>query len=174
MVEIVPRPTSPAIIDTARSYLNIIDTNGKRNSKEIMKFIKSGGGRSGDNWCQHFVYHCHFVNGITEFRTGNANEYADRLKNKYGSFIGEVQDKYGLIVWINPKTMNQRWKTGHIGFIEKKINKSFVRTIEGNTSWDNTSPDGRNYKGKTGVFPKVRSIKKGSKLGKNELRLIVQ
>ncbi|MCL2040051.1 MAG: hypothetical protein FWG85_06450 [Bacteroidetes bacterium] len=47
----------------------------------------------------------------------------------------------------------------------------YVHTIEGNTSWDNTSPDGRLYAGKQGVFVKIRRI---GKLGTMDLRGVVQ
>jgi AMMECR1 domain-containing protein len=71
-----------------------------------------------------------------------------------------------LIVWKYPNS-----SSGHIGFILKKTGTRYVKTLEGNTSWDNSSPDGRNFAGKKGVFVKIRRI---DKLGKMELRGVVQ
>jgi AMMECR1 domain-containing protein len=51
------------------------------------------------------------------------------------------------------------------------VRVGYVQTIEGNTSWDNSSPDGRIYAGKKGVFVKIRKL---GKLGNMQLRGVVQ
>ena len=117
-------------------------------------------------YCQAFVYYCHKVNGVSEFKTGLANGYYTSLKNKYGAKSGEVQNRFGLIVWKYPSS-----NSGHIGFILKRVNVRYVKTLEGNTSWDNSSPDGRNFSGKKGVFIKQRRL---DKLGSMNLRGVVQ
>jgi len=147
-------------------YKNLIDVGGNKTAKEIQKFLNSVGLKGNQPYCQAFVYYCHKVNGYADFRTGLANGYYASLKRKYGSFRGTVENKQGLIVWKYPNSVS-----GHIGFILRIPRNGYVQTLEGNTSWDNSSPDGRVYAGKKGVFVKQRKI---GKLGAMELRGIIQ
>ena len=165
-IEIINRSMPDSVIDTALSYRNLIDIGGNKSDKTIQNFLKSVGLKGRHPYCQAFVYYCHKVNGHNEFRTGLANGYYSSLKKKYGFRNGKLENKEGLIVW---KYANN--SSGHIGFILKKINVNYVKTLEGNTSWDATSPDGRIYAGKQGVFIKQRKI---GKLGGMELRGVVQ
>ena len=152
-VEIVFRSMPLAVIDTALSYRNLIDVGGKKTDANIQRFLKSVGLKGNQPYCQAFVYYCHAVNDYTEFKTGLANGYYTSLKNKYGSAKGKITDKKGLIVW---KYNNS--SRGHIGFILGSPRVGYVLTLEGNTSWDDSSPDGRVYAGKKGIFIKQRKI----------------
>ena len=154
------------VIDTAMNYRNLIDVGNKKTAKEIQKFLHSVGLKGNQPYCQAFVYYCHFVNGITEFKTGLANGYYASLKKKYGSTKGKVENKQGVIVWKYPNSVN-----GHDGFMLRIVRAGYVQTLEGNTSWDNSSPDGRVYAGKKGIFVKIRKL---GKLGQMELRGIIQ
>lgn len=165
-VEIVPYSIPQAVIDTALTYKNTIDIGNKKNTATIRKFLASAGLKAGQPYCQAFVYYCFKANGYQDFKTGLANGYYASLKKKYGFYDGNVANKCGLIVWKYPNS-----SSGHIGFILKKLSKNYVKTLEANTSFDNSSPDGRLYKGKKGVFVKVRKL---GNLGKMKLRGIVQ
>ena len=165
-VEIVNRSLPDGVIDTALSYRNLIDVGGNKSDKTIQKFLKSVGLKGDQPYCQAFVYYCHKVNGYNDFKTGLANGYYNSLKKKYGFRNGRIENKQGVIVWRYGNS-----SSGHIGFIVKKKDVSYVQTIEGNTSWDATSPDGRVYAGKKGVFVKMRKI---GKLGGMDLRGVVQ
>jgi hypothetical protein len=165
-VEIVNRPMPQEVIDTALSYKNLIDFDGKKSDKTIQKFLKSVGLFGSQPYCMAFVYYCHSVNEIKEFKTGLANGYYSSLKKKYGYKNGKVENKIGLIVWKYANSVS-----GHIGFVLCRVKVGYVQTIEGNTSWDNSSPDGRIYAGKKGVFVKIRKL---GKLGNMQLRGVVQ
>ena len=164
-VEIVGYPIPPAVIDTALSYQNVIEIGNNRGAMAD-KFNKKAGVVAGSPWCQSFVYYCMSANGLSEFKTAHANTYYNNLKKKYGAKQGNIANKIGIITWKYPNS-----SSGHIGFILKQQMPQYVHTIEGNTSWDNTSPDGRLYAGKQGVFIKIRRI---GKLGTMDLRGVVQ
>ena len=168
-VEIVNRPMHSAVIDTALNYQNLIDVGGKKTDTNIQKFLKSVGLSGEQPYCQAFVYYCHSVNGIAEFKTGLANGYYSSLKKKYG--VGtrhavSVENKQGIICWKYPNSSK-----GHDGFILNVPIAGYVRTLEGNTSYDNSSVDGRLYSGKKGVFSKIRRV---GRLGQMKLRGIIQ
>ena len=165
-VEIVPFDVPFSVIDTALFYNNIIDIGGKKTTQEIQKFLASVGLQGNYPYCQAFSYYCMNARGFSDFRTANANRYYDSHKKKYGSYIGEVQNKPGLICWVNPATFGNTYQSGHIGFMINTMPLGFVRTIEGNTSSDE-----RLYAGKRGVFVRVRPI---GNIGNKELRGIIQ
>lgn len=165
-VEIVPRSTPQAVIDTALRYKNVVDFDGKKTEPIIQKFLKSVGLSGNQPYCQAFVYYCHLVNGITEFRTGLANGYYNSVKKKYGDFRGRVQNKQGVIVWKEVET-----DRGHTAFITRLSIGNRIKTIEGNTSYDKSSTDARIYAGMTGVYEKQRLIGDN---GKQKLRGVIQ
>jgi hypothetical protein len=158
-VEIVPREIPLSVIDSALRYANHIDIGRKKNAAIITKFSVTAGSSGGTAWCQSFVYSNMHANGLTEFRTANANSYYTKMRDAYGFYDGEVQDMPGIITWRKPNT-----NSGHTEFIIDLLPFGFVRTIGGNT----TSPDDPSL---WGVFVKVRNI---GDLGDKKLLGVIQ
>lgn len=121
------------------------------------KFVDScnryAGVALGSAWCCSFQS---FANKELK-KHGNCYKFAQLNKgvNATTANIAKIR-KGDLIVWNRPN------RTGHIASIYARslTNKHQVLTIEGNTSADDSSPDGRLNKGKQGVFVKVRYLNK--------------
>ncbi len=165
--EVVSFYIPSSVIDTAKRYINVVES-GNNNGKEINKFLNSVSLAPGNPYCQAFIYYCMSQNGIKDFKTGLANGYYSSMKNKYGFTKKEVLNKYGIVVWKYPNS-----NSGHIGFLlNREGNTPYIHTLEANTSFDDSSPDGRIYKGKQGIFRKRRRL--DTKLGGMSLRGIIQ
>lgn len=164
-IEIVNYTIPSSVIDTALSYKNVIEVGNNRGVL-VDRFNNISGASLGSPWCQSYVYSSMSANGLVAFRTAHANTYYNNFRRKYGAIDGKVSNRFGIITWKYPSSSN-----GHTGFILKVVSSNYVQTIEGNTSCDNSSPDGRLYAGKQGVFVKLRRL---GKLGSMELRGVIQ
>jgi hypothetical protein len=166
-IELINYKVPDSVIDTALKYKNVLEV-GNNKGLEVKMFLQSVGLPEGNPYCQAFVYYCMSQNAIKIGRTGLANGYYNYFRNRYGrKDTVSIKNSIGIIVWKYKKN-----NSGHTGFILKKVGKNYIITLEGNTSFDDSSPDGRVFAGRQGVFQKIRRWDKP--LGQMLVRGVIQ
>lgn len=135
-------------VDTALSYVGVVEKTGKNDGYQVEKFLKSVGRKKGDSWCAAFVSYCLEVNKVKEpsIRSGLAQAFR-KAKTVYKANNTKKVKRGDLAIWQNGDT----W-TGHIGIV-LSWNKNSGKTVEGNTSSGKGSQDNGD-----GVYIKNRII----------------
>lgn len=153
----------------AKACLNIKEVGGPNKGPEVEKFQKAVDGKaSGEPWCCCFVWFC-----ILEAQ----KQYAAKFKEDLQSQLYKVEHVLTLwnlspkesrltapvpgclIIWQHMDANGNQTARGHIGIVTRVIDKTFVETIEGNTSNDAVVQDEgdgvyllkRNFKQQTGT-----------------------
>ena len=123
----------PLHIKIAQSYIGTTELTGHNDGVNVEKFLRSVGLSKGNPWCAAFVSNCLIEAGVREpsIRTALARKFITKQSIKASDvLIGKVNIKPGtIVVWQKGNTV-----FGHVGFIEKQIDKQNFITIEGNTS----------------------------------------
>lgn len=156
------------LLAEAKKWLNIKET-GPNKGPEVERFQKAVDGKaSGESWCCAYVWYC-----ILEVQKQNKLRFGTDLssclyKTEHVLTMWNLSPKEcritapipgALIIWQHLDSLGQQTAKGHVGIINRVIDKTFVETIEGNTSNDAVVQDDgdgvyllkRNYKQVTGT-----------------------
>ena len=175
---IIPQPVSyvnfgELVVETAKRYLHVSESEGPNRSPEIDKFHEYAGLPYGNPWCLMYVNYMWKEAldpyGLAPYtktaRVSSMYKYA--LKHKYlykvkfakGLAYGvQVAEPGDMVVWLKNYNanilVNDGNPSGHTGFIVQETTPGQFNTIEGNTSSGNSG----SQRDGDGVFLRKRSI----------------
>lgn len=156
-----------SFIAESKKWLNVKE-KGPNKGPEVERFQKAVDGKaSGEPWCCSFVWFC-----ILETEKAHKARFAEDIgswlfKTEHCLTMWNLSPKESkltapvagsIIVWQHLSPEGKQTAKGHVGIVSRVIDKTFIETIEGNTSNDSVVQDEgdgvyllkRNYKQQSG------------------------
>jgi len=156
-----------SFIAESKKWLNVKE-KGPNKGPEVERFQKAVDGKaSGEPWCCSFIWFC-----ILETEKAHKARFAEDIgswifKTEHCLTMWNLSPKESkltapvagsIIVWQHLSPEGKQTAKGHVGIVSRVIDKTFIETIEGNTSNDSVVQDEgdgvyllkRNYKQQSG------------------------
>ena len=117
------------IIDLANSQVGIKEATGNNDGKDILKYQKAAGLKSGMAWCAAFATWCHEELNIPNPKSGRAADWfkTNLVYRKGLSRINTFEPRAGQVAAETNGT-----RISHISIIERRVDKLHYITIGGN------------------------------------------
>jgi len=151
------------LLAEAKKWLNIKET-GPNKGPEVERFQKAVDGKAScESWCAAFVMYCIFETEKQYKSRFNVDLKTWLYKTEHVLTMWNLSPKEcrltapipgSLIIWQHLDSAGNQTAKGHVGIVSRVIDKTFIETIEGNTSNDAVVQDDgdgvyllkRNYK----------------------------
>lgn len=124
------------------------EATGHNDGARVETYLRSVGLPKGQPWCAAFVHFCLTQGGVPNPINGASGSALNQRHLRYyqNHLIAEPQRADVFVIYEG-----SLGRIGHTGFYNRRVNRSFFETVEGNTN-DNGSRDG------IGVFRRIRSF----------------